>query len=215
MTKTMTKQISNGVNIVAKLRHLRMSPRKVRLVANLIKNMDVNEAKAQLKFMPKKAGGFLLKLLNSATANAKHNFNLKEDNLYISKVLVDPGPSLKRWMPRAMGRAVRYLKRTSHITLVLNERVEGPVKGKRVPTKLLESKKEEKQFEEGDKKVGEPEAIKKSIVEEKITESKTKQPISPNRPFGASGAAKKRHFSRQTFGNFKKGIKRLFRRKSV
>jgi len=116
--------------ITAKLNYLRIAPRKVRLVANLIKGLDVTEAQTQLKFLPKRAAGPILKLLKSAIANAKHNFNLTEENLYIAKITIDQGPSLKRWMPRAMGRATPIMKRTSHLTIVLEERP-GLVKPKK------------------------------------------------------------------------------------
>lgn len=184
-----------------------MAPRKVRVVANLIKGMDIGQARAQLKFLPKKAGGFLLKLLNSAAANAKHNFSLKEDNLYVSKILVDGGPSLKRWMPRAMGRVTPILKRTCHITLVLDEKEEKFSKIKReVPKENISEQK-------NGKKIGEMNQLTELKKEEK--EEKIRPKAVPPKPFGASENAKKRFFSRQTFGNLKKDIKRLFRRKSV
>jgi len=107
--------------VVAKLRYLRIAPRKVRLVADLIRKKPVNEALAILDFTRKKAARPLKKLLNSAIANAKNNFQLDPSNLYISKITVDEGPKYKRWMPRARGRADLILKRTSHITLVLTE----------------------------------------------------------------------------------------------
>ena len=132
--------------ITAKLRHLRISPRKVRLVANLIRGMETEEAKVQLKFLSKRAAGPILKLLNSAIANAEHNFNLSRENLYISKIMVDPGPSLKRSLPRAMGRATPILKRTSHITIVLSERA-GMVKREK-PLKKAEKKEEKIETEE-------------------------------------------------------------------
>jgi len=112
----------SGMEIKAQLKHLRMSPRKVRLVANLLKNMSVAKAENQLKFLPKRATEPLLKLLKSAAANAENNLNLKKGNLYISRISVDGGPVLKRMRPRAFGRAAQILKRTSHIDLVLGVR---------------------------------------------------------------------------------------------
>ena len=99
-----------------------MSPRKVRLVAHMLKNMSVYKAENQLKFLPKRATEPLLKLLKSAVANAENNFNLKKDNLYIAKITVDGGPVLKRMRPRAFGRAAQILKRTSHVNLILGVR---------------------------------------------------------------------------------------------
>jgi len=110
------------VEVVAKLRRLRIAPRKVRLVADLIRGKKVDEAINILTFLNKKAAKPVLKLLKSAIANAEHNFKLKKDNLFISKITVDEGPKFKRWMPRARGRADLILKRTSHITLVLSEK---------------------------------------------------------------------------------------------
>ncbi len=103
----------------ATLRYLRMAPRKVRLVADLIRGLSVHDARIQLQYSAKDASKPLLKLLNSAVANARHNAGLVEDSLQITKITVDGGPILKRWMPRAMGRATPIRKRTSHIELVL------------------------------------------------------------------------------------------------
>lgn len=97
-----------------------MAPRKVRLIANVIKGLSVNEAEAQLMVNPKKAGGPLLKLLRSAIANGKQK-ELKPENLVVKDVKVDQGPVSKRHMPRAQGRATLILKRSSHITLILAE----------------------------------------------------------------------------------------------
>ena len=110
------------MKVIAKLNNLRISPRKVRLVADLIRGLDVSDAKVQLNFLIKRSSRPMLKLLNSAVANASHNFKLDENNLYISELIVNEGPTLKRIMPRAMGRAFYIRKRTSHITLVLEEK---------------------------------------------------------------------------------------------
>jgi len=109
------------MEVKAKLNYLRIAPRKVRIVADLIRGKPVKEAKKILKFTVKRAAKPLLKLLNSAIANAKHNFNLDENNLYISKILVNEGPKLKRVFPRARGHADIIQKKTSHVTLVLDE----------------------------------------------------------------------------------------------
>lgn len=107
--------------VTAKLRYLRIAPRKVRLIANLIRGKTVEEAQTILNFTTKRAAPVLVKLLESALANAKNNFQLEEKNLYISKITVDEGPKYKRWMPRARGQASEIQKKTSHITLVLDE----------------------------------------------------------------------------------------------
>ena len=110
------------MEVKAHLKHLRISSRKVRLVVDLVRKMEIEEAKTQLKFINKKSSELLLKLLNSAVANAKNNFNLDEKSLYISKIVVNDGKILKRWRPRAMGRSARINKRTSDVTIVLDKK---------------------------------------------------------------------------------------------
>src|SRR3989338_4804193 len=105
------------MEIKAKLNYLRISPRKTRLVGNLIKGRTVKEAEKTLIFTYKKAASPFLKFLRSATANAKNNFQLDEDNLYVKELKVDQAPTLKRWMPRARGRATRIKKRWSQFQL--------------------------------------------------------------------------------------------------
>ena len=104
------------------LRYARISPRKVSIVLNLIRNKPVGEAMAILKYTPKAASELLIKLLNSAIANAQQNNQMDPEKLYVSECFVCPGPTLKRMMPRAQGRGDRILKRTSHITLVVKEK---------------------------------------------------------------------------------------------
>jgi large subunit ribosomal protein L22 len=111
------------MEVKAKARHIKMSPKKVRLVANLVRGMDVSAAEAQLTFLKKAAARPVLKLIQSARANATHNFKLDGDGLFIKTITVDGGPVLHRWMPRAFGRATPLRKRSSHITVVLAERV--------------------------------------------------------------------------------------------
>jgi len=117
--------------VTARLRYLRIAPRKVRLVADLIRGKSVEEAQTVLSFTTKKAAQTLLKLLNSAIANAK-NLELDPANLYIAKILVDEGPKYKRWIARARGRADQIQKKTSHVTIVLDEITKKPKKVKKV-----------------------------------------------------------------------------------
>jgi len=104
------------------LRYARISPRKVRIVLDLIKGKDIDEAYAILRYTPKAASSILFKLLKSAEANATNNNGLNRDNLYVAEAYADQGPTLKRILPRARGSADRIRKRTSHITLVVKER---------------------------------------------------------------------------------------------
>lgn len=106
----------------AKLTMLRMTPQKTRLVADLIRGKNVAEAESILRFTERRAAAPLLKLLRSAKANAVNNHDMFEDSLFVSRVMVDEGPTLKRTLPRARGRADLLRKRTSHITIVLEER---------------------------------------------------------------------------------------------
>ena len=106
----------------ATLKYIRISPRKVGLVLDLIRNKPVDLALAILKHTPKAACEDLQKLLNSAVANAENNHNMDKNNLYVAECFVCPGPILKRIRPGSHGRAFRILKRTSHVTLVLKEK---------------------------------------------------------------------------------------------
>ena len=106
----------------AELRQVRISPRKVGVVLDLIRNKPCDMAMAILKHTPKAACEPLEKLLKSAIANAENNHNMDKNSLYVAECFVAPGPVLKRMRPRAQGRAFRVLKRTSHITIALKER---------------------------------------------------------------------------------------------
>ncbi|MBS1412404.1 MAG: 50S ribosomal protein L22 [Christensenellaceae bacterium] len=105
----------------ATVKYVRISSRKVRIVINLIRGKKVDEALAILRFTPKSASPVVEKLLNSAIANAEHNMGLSRDTLYVAEIFANQGPSLKRFMPRAKGSASPILKRTSHITVILDE----------------------------------------------------------------------------------------------
>lgn len=105
----------------AKLRNTRISPQKARLIADLIRGENAENAINVLRFMPKKGARLIRKLLESAVANASQNDAIDVDTLYVKTIFVDGGPTLKRIRPRAMGRASRILKRSSHITIVLDE----------------------------------------------------------------------------------------------
>ena len=106
----------------ATLRYARIAPRKVSIVLDQIRNQPVEMAMAILKHTPKAACEPLEKLLKSAMANAENNHNMDKNSLYVSECFVCPGPTLKRIRPRAQGRAFRVLKRTPHVTIVLNEK---------------------------------------------------------------------------------------------
>ncbi|MCH8327596.1 MAG: 50S ribosomal protein L22 [Candidatus Marinimicrobia bacterium] len=110
---------------LARARHLRQSPRKINRMLELVRGKDVNLALNILHFAPTKASVFIEKTLRSAIANMMNSDEAKDvdiDNLYIKRAFADGGPSLKRWRPRAMGRATRIIKRTSHLTVVIAEK---------------------------------------------------------------------------------------------
>jgi large subunit ribosomal protein L22 len=103
-------------------RYVRVAPRKARLVVDLIRGKSIDDARAILRFSPRAAAEIVEKVLNSAVANAERNLHIKSDDLIVGSTFVDEGPTLKRIQPRAMGRAFRINKRTSHITVVVNQR---------------------------------------------------------------------------------------------
>jgi large subunit ribosomal protein L22 len=109
------------MEVKAVTRYVRISPRKARLVTELVKGKPVEEALTILKFVPKKAARLVDKTLRSALANAEQNPNIDVDTLYIKRIFVDGGPPMKRWRARAMGRATKIIKRSSHITVILDE----------------------------------------------------------------------------------------------
>jgi len=144
------------MEVKAKIKYIKMSPRKVRLVADIIRGLEVSKALDQLNFINKKATKTIEILIKSAIANAENNFELKKDNLYIKEIRVDEGPTLHRWMPRARGRATPIRKRTSHISIILGELVDS-VKDKakkrkvEAPIKLGSKPKEEEGIKIKDK----------------------------------------------------------------
>lgn len=130
----------------AHLRYLRIAPRKVRLVADVVRGMPAHEAEAQLLVMRQRSAPALLKLLRSALANAKNN-NLKMNTLVIKMMTVDQGPTLKRIMPRAQGRATPIHKKTSHITIMLAE------SGTEFKSRFVIIPREKKLSKKGDQKI--------------------------------------------------------------
>jgi len=110
------------VEAKAHLKYARISPRKVKIVCDLIRGKDTKTAKAILMQTPKAASELMIKLLNSAVANAENNHDMDPDNLFVSETYANPGPILKRIRPVSRGRAYRINKRTSHITIVVSEK---------------------------------------------------------------------------------------------
>ena len=177
--------------VTAKLNHLRVAPRKVRLIADLIREKRVEDARNILNFATNKSAAILHKLLKSAIASAKNNLGLEESNLVISKITVDEGPKLKRWRARARGSAFEIQKKTSHVTLILSEISHKGKAAKKI-------KKEMEKKEEVEKRIKAEDLVSES-KEEKITKSekpKVKPQLEINKP------------------KTERGIRRIFRRKA-
>lgn len=123
--------VDEGVRVRAVARYVRISPSKARQIADLIRGKKLEEARYITGFSPTNAARLVGKVLESAVANAENNDGLRADDLMVANCYVDDGPTLKRWRPRAMGRATRIRKRTSHITVILGEREVLEGKGRR------------------------------------------------------------------------------------
>ncbi len=139
----------------AVLRYSRISPRKVRLVIDLIRGKNAEEAMNVLKFTPRRAARIIYKVLKSAVANATQKEIGDVDSLHVTKAHVDVGPTMKRMRPRAMGRANTILKRTSHITLVVGAEEEHPKTNLKVAVKDREKQPEEAHRQSSKRKRGE------------------------------------------------------------
>jgi large subunit ribosomal protein L22 len=174
------------MEIKAKLNYLRIAPRKVRSVIDLIRGKEIKDAEAQLKFVSRRASDPILRLLKSAIANAKSNFNIDKENLFIKEVMVNEGVPYKRSRPMSRGRAFPILKRTSHIIISLG--VKEGVKIEKKKT-VIEKPAETESRKDVSEKKEEPKKIKS-------TNKKLIKDISPK--------PKKQNWA-----------KRIFRRKSI
>ena len=186
------------MQVKSQLNNLRITPRKVRLVADLIKGRDVEAAQVQLRNLVKSSSPAFEKLLKSAVANAENNFGLDHENLYIFDVQIGEGYRMKRWLPRAFGRASQLIKRTSRISLTLSERVEG--KNRKSKEQMEKIKKER---EEAKKKL--EKELQKERVEAKPEDDKEKAEI-PYREKKSEEDLKK--------GGKKGWMKKMFQRKA-
>jgi len=121
-TKSAARKQNTDRRPQAHAKYVRISPRKVKIVIDLIRGKSVQEAQAILTFTPKAASPVVLKLLNSAIANAENNLEMNRNDLYVAEVYANPGPTLKRYVARSRGSASPMLKRTSHISVVLDQK---------------------------------------------------------------------------------------------
>lgn len=198
------------MQIQAKLNYLKMSPKKLRLIADVIRGMKVEAALFQLSFLNRLAKKPIIKLLNSAISNAVNNFDLKKDNLYIKEIKVDMAGMLKRWAYKAHGRATPLRKRNAHILLVLDEVVPTKAKNKKIkgekPVKVKSLEEVKSQPAPEKIKLPKDEKISKDLEKEK-----------EEQPFDVRLEGKHRH-NQNLDKRSKKGdkgfIKKLFNRKS-
>lgn len=171
------------MQVIAQLNYLRIAPRKVRLVAMTLRGMTVERAEAQLNFRVKKSAGPLAKLLKSAISNAENNFGLVKENLFIKDLVVNEGVKIKRSMPRAMGRSGMIQKKSSHIKIILEEKVPG-----------LKVKKQEPL----PKEIKEPKVEAKTNDKPKKLLAETKKPLANKGVFGEVKNIGKRLFRRKS-----------------
>lgn len=192
------------MEVKANTKYIRMSPKKVRVVADLIRGLDALEAINQLRFISRRAVRPILKTLNSAIANAEHNFNLKKENLFIKKIIVNEGPVLKRQRPRAFGRVSPIRKKSSHIEIVLDE---------------LKATEVAKRKEKISKPLSRETVTEKELPSEVIKESVV-QPVAGHKPkifdFRRRGKDRaKQHLDKLGLKKAGGVVKRVFRRKAI
>lgn len=176
------------MQVTARLNNLKIAPRKVRLVAHVIKGMSADAALIELSKQVKRSSEPMSVLLRSAIANAEHNFGLDPSNLFVSSVLVGDGKRLKRWQPRAFGRANQILHRLSNVTLTVEERIEGL------------NRRDAKKASE--KKVEEPKAAK-------VKDAKAALPAEEKKELKKDASVK------QEMKERKNAVKRVYQRKSI
>jgi large subunit ribosomal protein L22 len=180
------------------LNYLAIAPRKVRLIGNTLKGMSIVEAQAQLMLRPQRSADALLKLLNSAIANAKHNKQIGIDTLRVKQVIVDPAPVLKRSLPRAQGRTTSIFKRMSHVTIVIEEVAAGSAARFVI---AAPEKKQKKEKEQPTRKATKAEQKKDKDIEHTKPEKKLSDA--------------KEHDAEQRKPNNRGGVKRFFNRKAI
>lgn len=197
--------------IFARLNYLRIAPRKARLVADLLRGLTVKNAEEQLAHLNKKIARHFLKLLRSAVANAKNNFKLKEEGLYIKELRVDEGPALKRWAPKAFGQATPLRKKSSHITLILVDK-NNPTAGRTKKTKEKNAKKTADVTIINDLK-----EIKKSAPQEKLTAPDASLTTDDHQPYkkDIKDLSLKNEGKDSAKGTSRKSLRKLFQRKSI
>lgn len=181
------------MDVKAQHRHVRMSPRKVRLLREVVCGLSAVEAEAQLQFLPGKAAKIVRKVLQSAVANAEHNFDMVKENLHVKDVVVDSSFILKRFMPVSKGMAHEIKKRNSHVTVVVTDGSQKARKGKKVKADVVSVKELKSSTEQVNKKVEKNEKGESQV--ERIPQNKDEM-----------ASQKKR--AQQTGGNRRKAVRR-------
>lgn len=192
------------MQVTAQLNNFRISPRKVRLATEMIKGQDVSDALVQLNNLVKRSSPDIEKLMRSAIANAENNFGLDRDNLYIIDIQVGEGHRMKRWLPRAFGRASQLIKRTSRVTITLSERIEG--KNRKSKEQMAKEKKER---EENKKKLEKEIQDERDKLEKEKPETAKTIEVKSEIPF-----REKKNEEDQKRGGGKGWMKKMFQRKS-
>lgn len=195
------------MKVTAKLNNLRIAPRKSRLIANLVKGLDVQDALNQLDSTIKGSSVPMAKLIKSAIANGENNLGLDKNNLYIFDARVEDGMKMKRWMPKAFGRAGQILKRTSNIIVVLEEIVEG--KNRKSQEQIEKERKERME----NKIKAEREARKEQEKKEKDKEKEEKTKTSKSEKTEKPEEGRVANVSKKNEGKGFMG--KIFRRKSM
>ncbi len=191
MPKALANKTESAKLVSAHARDLHIAPRKMRLVTNLVKNMNALDAMVQLQHANKKAAPMLIKLIQSAIANAKNNFSLDPQHLYIKSITADMGKVMKRYFPRARGSAFEIKRKMSHINIVLEERKKG--KASKAKAGFLNKVKSEEHKVEN---VDQQKAVHEKPVKE---EAKKTQVFRTDEQLKMSKAANKRRlFNRKT-----------------
>lgn len=202
--------------VKATAKSIRISPRKVRLVTRLLAGKDVTLAEQELRFLQKGASVTVLTLLRSAVANAENNFEMDKDNLFIKEIMVNEGPTFKRWRARSRGMAAPIKKRSSHISIILEEKQPGKKKDKSVSTKAYLRKQASVDKKGGSK----PKVVKvksrKDIGKLMKAEVESAEKDGKKAKEKTGYHQKKRSQEKKQDGSkgFKGAVEKLFRRKS-
>jgi len=180
------------MEVIAKAKYVRRTPRKARLVADAVVGMRVSEALAQLEFSPRHAAHDVAKVIKSAAANAEHNYNLAREDLVVKQLLVDEGPTMKRFRPVSRGMAHQYFHRTSHITAVVEDQpapppTRRPERRRRRAAEEAEEPKPAATVEAKPKRAAKPKEKAEEIAEQPVVEAAVDEETASEAPAEEQG----------------------------